>query len=165
MTGMQCPYAIAVDGTGNVFSANGNNTVSKFNSAGTGTALFTGGGLDVPYAVAIDASENVWIANGDGAPQPQANSISKFSNTGTAAAAQAFTGGGLAVPYSVAIDANGSVWAGNTYFPLVSELNSIGTPLSGAGYATPDLGKRRGDRRQQYGVDGERRRLGESAGE
>jgi hypothetical protein len=141
MTGMQFVYAIAVDGTGNVFSANGNNTVSKFNSAGTGTALFTGGGLDVPYAVAIDASENVWIANGDGgAPQqPQANSISKFSNTGTAAAAQAFTGGGLAVPNSVAIDANGSVWAGNTYFPLVSELNSIGTPLSGPGYATPDL--------------------------
>jgi hypothetical protein len=138
ITGMQWPYAIAVDGTGDVFSANGNNTVSKFNSTGTGMKLFTGGGLDVPYAVAIDASENVWIANGDGLPQPQANSISKFSNSGTAAAVQAFTGGGLAVPYSVAIDANGSVWAGNTYFPLVSELNSIGTPLSGAGYATPD---------------------------
>ncbi len=135
ITGMHFPYAIAVDGTGNVFSANGNNTVSKFNSAGAGTALFKGGGLDVPYAVAIDASENVWIANGDG--QPQANSISKFSNSGKAAAVQAFTGAGLSVPYSVAIDANGSVWAGNTYFPLVSELNSIGTPLSGAGYATP----------------------------
>ena len=133
---MHFPYAIAVDGTGNVFSANGNNTVSKFNSSGTGKTLFTGGGLDVPYAVAIDASENVWIANGDNFTQ--ANSISKFSNTGTPATGQPFTGGGLAcLPYSLAIDANGNVWAGNSNSPLVSELSSSGTPISGPGYRTP----------------------------
>lgn len=134
MTGMFYPYDIAVDGTGNVFTANGNNTVTKFSSTGSGVSLFTGGGLAVPYAVAIDASENVWIANG----QNSANSISKFNNTGTPAATQAYTGGGLNVPYSVAIDAGGNVWAGNSYYPLVSELNSAGSPLSGSGYQTPD---------------------------
>ncbi len=138
MTGMLYPYDIAIDGSGNVFTANGNNTVTKFNSNGSGLSLFTGGGLDVPYAVAIDASENVWIANGDGPFPDFANSISKFSNSGTPAATQAYTGGGLDVPYSVAIDANGNVWAGNSYYPLVSKLNSAGSPLSGSGYQTPD---------------------------
>ena len=138
MAGMLYPYDVAVDGSGNVFTSNGNNTVTKFNSAGTGQALFTGGGLDVPYAVAIDASENVWIANGDGPPSTTADSISKFSNSGTPAASQAYTGGGLNVPQSVAIDAGGNVWAGSTYYPLLSALSSTGTPLSGSGYQTPD---------------------------
>jgi streptogramin lyase len=138
MAGMLYPYDVAVDGSGNVFTSNGNNTVSKFSSTGSGLSLFTGGGLAVPFAVAIDASENVWIANGQAPPQTPADSISKFSNAGTPAATQAYTGGGLNVPYSVAIDATGNVWAGNSYFPLVSELNSAGSPLSGSGYQTPD---------------------------
>jgi streptogramin lyase len=138
MSGMLYPYDIAVDGKGSVFTSNGNNTVAKFNSAGAGQSLFVGGGMDVPYAVAIDSSENVWIANGDGPPYTSANSISKFSDSGTPVTMQAYTGGGLNVPFSLAIDANGNVWAGNSYFPLVSELSSTGSPLSGAGYQTPD---------------------------
>jgi streptogramin lyase len=137
MTGMQYPYDLTVDGNGNVFTANGNNTVGKFNSAGAATSLFTGGGLNVPYAVAIDASENVWVANGAGGYSAAANSISKFSNTGAAAGLQAYTGGGLNVPYSLAIDAGGNVWAGNSNAAAVSELNSSGAALSGPGFATP----------------------------
>ena len=127
------PYDIAIDGTGNVFTANGNNTVSKLNSSGTSQALFTGGGLDVPYAVAIDSSANVWVANADVATR--ANSISKFSNTGTPTA---YTGGGLANPVALAVDAGGNVWAANFDAPSISKMSSTGVPLSGTGYATPN---------------------------
>ena len=134
--GMLYPYGIAIDGTGNIFTANGNNSVTKMNPAGTGTGLFTGGGLDVPYALAIDASANVWVANGD--RSSQANSISKFSNTGTPAAATAYTGGGLMTPAGIAVDATGNVWAANFDASEVSKLNNAGVALSGTGYVTPN---------------------------
>ena len=136
MAGLQFPYAIVVDGSGNVFTADGNNTVAMFNPSGLAEKLIAGGGLDVPFAIALDGSENLWIANGDS--DPQANTLSKFSNDGVPASATGFSGGGLSVPYFVAVDANGSVWAANFYSSSVSELSSTGMPLSGAGYATPN---------------------------
>ncbi len=134
--GMEYPYAIAIDGANNIFTANGNNTVSKISPAGTPLGLFTGAGMDVPYSVAIDASANVWVANAD--QMTGSNSISKLSNTGTPLTVTAYTGGGLKMPVGVAIDANGNVWAANFDTPSVSELSSTGTPLSGAGFATPN---------------------------
>lgn len=136
MAGMLYPYAVAVDGAGNIFSANGNNTVSKMSDGGAPLALFQGGGLDVPYAIAIDNSENVWIANGN--RTPAADSVSKFSNSGSPAAIGAYTGGGLSTPVGVAVDATGDVWLSNFGAPTVSKLSSTGAPLSGAGYATPN---------------------------
>jgi len=136
VAGMQYPYAIAIDGTGNVFTANGNNTVTKMSPAGTKLGLFTGGGMDVPYAVAVDASADIWIANAN--RSSQSNSISKFSNTGTAATMTAYTGGGLSAPVGIAIDATGNVWAANFDTPTISKLNSAGVALSGTGYVTPN---------------------------
>jgi streptogramin lyase len=133
-TGLRYPYAIAIDGSGNIFTANGNNSVTKFNSAGSVIAQFTGGGLDVPFAVALDASQNVWTAN-----QGISNTVSKFTNSGTAANLTGFTGGGMSEPVGVAIDANGNAWIANFNSSSVSKLNSAGSPLSGAGYATPSF--------------------------
>ena len=133
--GMRYPYSVAIDASGDVFSANGNNTVTKFNSAGTVLGLFTGGGLDVPYYVAVDGSGNIWVPNGHQASH--ADSISKFSNSGTAAGTMGYLGGGLASPVGVAIDASGNVWAANFDAASVSEFNSAGVALSGAGYAAP----------------------------
>jgi hypothetical protein len=134
--GMLYPYAIAIDGTGNVFTANGNNSVSKLSSAGNSLGLFVGGGMDVPYSLAIDASSNIWVANGDS--QSQANSVSEFSNTGTALTTTPYTGGGLSAPVGIAIDAGGNVWAANFNKPSISKLNSAGVALSGTGYVTPN---------------------------
>jgi hypothetical protein len=139
-TGMYKPNSIAIDGSGNVFTSNGssvNSTVTKFNSAGVAQPLFTGGGLDIPYFVAIDGSGNVWVANND--QTSNANSISKFSNSGTAASLTGYVGGGLTWPVAVAIDATGNVWAANYGAASVSKLSSTGVALSGAGYATPDF--------------------------
>lgn len=128
-TGMKEPYALAIDGNGNVFTANGNDTVTKLNPSGAAVAQFEQGGLNSPYAIAVDSSQNVWVAN--------YYSVSKFSNTGTAAASAGFTGGGLANAVGVAIDVNGNAWVANFDNAVVSKLDSSGAPLSGSGYPVP----------------------------
>ena len=128
-TALRLPYALAIDANGNVFTANGNDSVTKLNASGTAVAQFQQGGLDRPYAVAVDSSQNVWIAN--------YSSLSKFSNTGTAASSSGYTGGGLSNAVGVAIDANGNAWVANFDNAVVSKLDSSGAPLSGAGYPVP----------------------------
>jgi len=130
--GLVKPYAIALDSAGNIFTANGNNSVSKLNAAGTAVAQFINGGLDLPFAIAIDSSQNVWVANSG-----VSNSVSKFANGGTAASVTGFTGGGINSGYGIALDAGTNAWIANFNSSSVSELNSTGSPLSGAGYATP----------------------------
>jgi hypothetical protein len=131
-SGLKEPYALAIDGNGNVFTTNGNDTVTKLSASGVGVAQFQQGGLDFPYAVAVDSSQNVWVSN-----YGVTNSVSKFSNTGTAAASSGFTGGGLSGAVGVAIDANGNAWVANFDNAVVSKLDSSGAPLSGSGYAVP----------------------------
>ena len=66
--GLSDPFSIAVDGNGNVWTANqGNNTVSQINGV-TGAAIspaggYTGNGLTIPFAIAIDPSGNAWVNN------------------------------------------------------------------------------------------------------
>ncbi|MGA7341951.1 MAG: hypothetical protein WBE72_16390 [Terracidiphilus sp.] len=67
--GVNTPYAIAIDGEGNVWTANnGNNSISEFGSSGTaisGSNGFTAGGiLNGPNGLAIDGSGNVWVTAG-----------------------------------------------------------------------------------------------------
>ncbi|HMH13091.1 MAG TPA: NHL repeat-containing protein [Edaphobacter sp.] len=135
-TGLSTQYGIALDATGNVFTANSNSTVTKLNAAGTSIGQFTSGGLNFGYALAVDELQNVWVANAGPLLTP-GNTISKFSNSGTAASLSGFLGGGLNNPEAIAIDANGNVWAGNFSSPAVSKFNSAGAPQSGAGYTTP----------------------------
>jgi hypothetical protein len=130
--GLVKPYAIALDSAGNVFTANGNNTVTKLNAAGTAVAQFGNGGLDSPFAIALDSNQNVWVANSG-----PSNSVSKFSNGGTAASATGFTGGGINSGYGIALDAGNNAWIANFNSSSVSELNNTGSPLSGPGYVTP----------------------------
>lgn len=66
--GISTPYGVAIDGLGNVWTANngGNSdSISEFNSSGapiSGPNGYVGTGL-FPYGVAIDPSGNVWVAN------------------------------------------------------------------------------------------------------
>jgi DNA-binding beta-propeller fold protein YncE len=66
--GIDTPFGLAIDGGGNVWTANngGNsNSVSEFNSSGvaiSGANGYAGTGL-FPTGVAIDPSGNVWVAN------------------------------------------------------------------------------------------------------
>jgi hypothetical protein len=64
--GLNGPFDIAIDGSGNVWVVNFQSFISELNP--TGSALspasgFTGGGLSSPWSIAIDGSGNVWVAN------------------------------------------------------------------------------------------------------
>lgn len=128
--GMSKPAAIAVDATGNVFTANANNSVTKLTAAGTLAAQITNGGLGTPFSVAIDVTQHAWVANVNGP------SVSKFSNVGAPSSTGGYSGGGLAQPYWVAMDRTGNAWVANFSSATVTKLDSTGTPLSGSGFPT-----------------------------
>ena len=120
------PYDIAIDGSGNVFTANGNNTVGKLNSSGTSQALFTGGSLDVPTTpVAIDGTAN------DGGsptqtPQPAQTPSRISSNTGTPQPPRPTLAAGCANPVALAVDAGGNIWAANFDAPSITKISGAG---------------------------------------
>jgi len=129
--GVDDPYSIAIDVSGNVWVANySGNSISGFNSSGApypGSPL-TGGGLAGPYAIAIDGAGNVWVGN-DGI-----NSLSKYSpSTSTwITGSSGFTGGGLDNLNGIAIDGSGNVWIVNYSGNSISEFNSGGAPITGS---------------------------------
>ena len=60
---MSWVFALAFDGSGNLYAANyGTNTVSKF-APGSTTPSATLTGLDGPWALAFDGSGNLYVAN------------------------------------------------------------------------------------------------------
>ena len=67
--GVDDPYGLAIDGAGNVWTANygGNsNSISEFSSSGaaiSGSNGYVSDWLVEPYGVAVDGSGNVWVAS------------------------------------------------------------------------------------------------------
>jgi streptogramin lyase len=104
--GLNLPTALAVDLTGNVWVANagsGTSVLSKFTSAGTPVSStgYTGGGLNAPKSISVDGNGNVWLANFG------ANTVSEFSNNGTALSGTGgYSGGGVTAPVGIAINPN-----------------------------------------------------------
>jgi hypothetical protein len=73
--GLNAPVAVAVTGTGYIWIANTNNSLSLFDPTGLAvspTTGFTGGSLNQPAALAVDSSGNLWVANGG------SNSVTMF---------------------------------------------------------------------------------------
>jgi streptogramin lyase len=92
--GLSVPAALAVSGGGDVWIANGNNSLSLLSNTGAAKSPatgFTGGGLNTPSSIAIDNAGKVWVANAGN------NSLTEFLGatdpvvTPTAAAAGAGT--------------------------------------------------------------------------
>ncbi len=144
--GLNSPTGIAIDSSGDVWVANGNNSVTELTPSGTAispTSGFTGGGLNSPYGIAIDSSGDVWVANNGG------SSVTEIGNPGGGAISPAsgFTGGGLNFPYGIAIDASGDVWVANAGNSSVTEL---GNP--GGGAISPASGFTGGGLNVPYGI-------------
>ncbi len=88
-SGFSTATALAVDGSGNVFVGEGDQSgsnsvarVSKFDSAGVRTLQFgtPGAGpgqMNLPYAIALDGSGNIYVAENYG------NRLQKFDSSGT----------------------------------------------------------------------------------
>ena len=121
--GLNLPYAIAIDSLGNAWVSNisvnpsHSYSISKFSPLGvslSGTSGYTGGGLTGPTAIAIDTSNNVWVTNFSSGGSGIGNSLSEFSNSGTAISTSAgFSGGGLFGPYVIAMDIFNDAFVGN----------------------------------------------------
>lgn len=156
------PYAIAVDGDGNVWVGNettprieavpqfirraaatavGN--VTKLSSSGallSPVGGYTGGGLSNPQGIAIDSGGNAWVSN-QATAGAGADSVVKFSSAGAplSPAPNGYTGGGLDLPGLIAVDSHGNVWVANalpepssTQHGSVTKLSSGGEALSPA---------------------------------
>jgi hypothetical protein len=108
--GLGDPQGVAIDGSGNVWVANGYGDLSEFSSAGaamSGSGGFTGGGLNGPVGIGIDGAGNVWVANSIGA-------LSEFNSSGTAiSGSNGYEAASLDSPVALAIDGSGNVWMTN----------------------------------------------------
>jgi hypothetical protein len=130
--GLNIPWGIAIDGSGNAWVANeGGSSVIELSSTGaflSGTSGYTGGGLNRPRGIAIDGSGNVWVTN-------QTGPVTKLSSTGELLSGTGgYNGTGLILPYAIAIDSSGHAWVTNQAGPVI-ELSSTGAFLSGtSGY-------------------------------
>jgi len=124
--GIAAPTAVAIDAGGNVWVANGNNSVSEIAHSGvaiSGTGGFAVGGVTLPTAIAIDGSGNAWVANAN-------NSLAEVTTAGGAGSGSPFVGGGLASPTSIAFDAFGNIWLANSGNNSLSEFSPSGTAIS-----------------------------------
>jgi hypothetical protein len=122
---------VAIDATGNVWTVgNGSTPLEATSQIGTQPLTPTGGGLDLPASIAIDGNSQVWVTNGN-------NSVSLFSNTGTALSpSTGFTDSSLSTPSGIAIDLSGSVWIANTGNNSVTRILGAAAPVAPLSTAT-----------------------------
>jgi len=118
LTELAAPTALAFDGQGDLFVANGGgNTVSEFTpDSTTPTATLTG--LSDPLALAFDGSGNLFVANGG------SNTVSEFAPGSITPTA---TLSGLSQPDALAFDAQGDLFVANQGNGTVSEFASGAT--------------------------------------
>jgi len=133
--GVDQPDGVAVDASGNIWTANANGSVSAFNSSGTafGGSPFSGAGAGdtATYCygedIAVDATGNIWVA--------ATNALAEFNSSGGAVSGSSgYTGGGLNDACGIAIDGAGNVWIANWTGNDISEFGSTGTAIASNGY-------------------------------
>jgi hypothetical protein len=119
------PHTVAVDGSGNIYTATSGNTLTIFSPLGAPASPsgFTGNGLNNATTVTVDAaSATVWVANYYG------NSVSVFTTAGAAVANYSPGGTGT---QDIAFDSSGNAWISATSNQL-DEVSSTGTVLKTA---------------------------------
>ena len=149
---LDAPTGVAVDGAGNLYIADRNNSrIRKVDSIGTITTIAGGGGfgedggpatqarLDLPYGVAVDSAGNLYIAdtNNDRIRKvDSAGTITTIAGTGE----QGFGGDGgpatqarLNYPYGVAVDGAGNLYIADRYNNRIRRVDGTGTITTIAG--------------------------------
>jgi secreted PhoX family phosphatase len=87
--GVAKPMSLFIDGTGQVWVANGNNSVSVLNNAGAAVSPSTGyqsGNLSMPSGIVVDSAGSVWVTNRGN------NSVSKILGAATPVVTPTVTG-------------------------------------------------------------------------
>jgi hypothetical protein len=147
-SGVNTPYSVTVDSSGDVFVANqGNNTVEEFSATGTLLLTLSGSnGINSPYSVAVDSAGDVFVANYGN------STVEEFSSKGVWITTLS---SGVSDPASVAIDSSGDVFVANlnngnnatvekfspsgTLAWTLSSSNGINSPYSVAVDSTGDV--------------------------
>jgi sugar lactone lactonase YvrE len=124
--GVSAPVSVAVDSTGQAYTANLNgNSVSAFTSSGGIEVTTTNSNITVPSGLAVDASGNVFTTSGTGG-------IAKLTNSGTYVAS--FTDNALQGPVALAVDSSGDTitagfTTGSAVVGALQEFNPSGNPV------------------------------------
>jgi hypothetical protein len=127
------PTDVAVDGSGNVFVADRNNSrIQKFTNSGSfltkwGSAGSGDGQFSTPEGVAVDGTGNVFVADSGN------NRIQKFTDTGTFLTKWGSAGSGdgqFSYPGAVAVDASGNVYVTEWGNDRVQKFTDTGTFLT-----------------------------------
>ncbi|MEI8081395.1 MAG: NHL repeat-containing protein [Actinomycetes bacterium] len=128
------PYSLAVDSSGNVYTANsGANTVSKIDPAAVTVSVFATLASDAqPYGIGVDASDRIYSINTGN------NTIARV----TAGSATVFaTLDSSASPFGVTFDASGNLYTANTGNSTISKITTGGAVTAAfatlAGTANP----------------------------
>jgi sugar lactone lactonase YvrE len=116
-SGLNGPYGVAVDGSGNVYIADSQNSVIReWNASTQLMTTLVSSGLNDPSGVAVDNSGNVYIAD------TVNNAIKEWS----ASTQQVTTlvSSGLNGPSSVAVDGSGNVYIADTLNGAIKEWSA-----------------------------------------
>jgi sugar lactone lactonase YvrE len=116
------PGGVAVDGLGNVYVGDTNNSLLKEIMAVNGSIPpnpeinFVDGGFNDPYGVAVDGSGNVYVADTGN------NQIKELeANNGTVSV----VAGGFFAPIGVAVDSDGNVYVADFYNNVIQEILAV----------------------------------------
>src|ERR1035441_7674774 len=116
-SGLWHPWAVAVDGSGNVYIADGyNNAIKEWSAATQQVTTLVSSGLSDPRGVAVDGSGNVYIAD-------TANHLVKKWSAATQQVTT-LVPSGLHAPYGLAVDCSG-----NLYIADINLATIHGQPL------------------------------------
>ena len=133
------PRKVAIDAGGNVWTVNGNNTISSFDPLGVPLGNFSGNGLSNPTAIAVDQFARVWVTNAG--TLPGGGSVSVFNAGDGSAATLGSPITGVISPADIAFDRTGSAWMPNNFTSTLMKVATTGgaaSSFSGNGLAVPD---------------------------
>lgn len=118
-SGLTLPQAIAIDSSGNVYTAsNGTNIVIKTTPGGVSSQLGGSTGTN-PRGIALDSSGNVYTANWVG------NSVTKITSDGSTTTTLASTGANTG-PVDLVVDSSGNIFTANNTSNTISKITPGG---------------------------------------
>jgi sugar lactone lactonase YvrE len=122
-SGLSFPWGVAVDGNGNIFVADYENSAVKEIPAAGGATVTLGSGFSYPFGVAVDGNGNVFVADSNNSAVKEILAAGGYTTVHT-------LGSGFGLPFGVAVDGSGNVFVADAGSHAVKEM------LAAGGYTT-----------------------------